>query len=153
VKIAAAHFGVAALRDVDFETYSHHAGELGPAVAKRARHIITENARTEAAAEALANDDLATMGELMARSHVSMRDDFEITVPPIDTLVEIAAAVIGPNGGARMTGGGFGGCIVALAPQEAVADIKNAIDRKYPEACGLQAAVYVCSASAGAGRC
>ena len=87
-------------------------------MAKRARHVISENARTLAAAEALAAGDLQRMGRLMAESHASMRDDFEITVPPIDKLVEIVKATIGPRGGVRMTGGGFGGCIVALMPQD-----------------------------------
>lgn len=87
-------------------------------MAKRARHVISENARTLAAADALAAGDLQRMGRLMAESHASMRDDFEITVPPIDKLVEIVKAAIGPRGGVRMTGGGFGGCVVALMPQD-----------------------------------
>jgi galactokinase len=81
-----------------------------------------------------------------------MRDDFEITVPPIDALVEIVAEVIGDAGGVRMTGGGFGGCIVALAPQEMAPAVEAAIAAKYPAASGLQATVYVCQASAGAGE-
>ena len=75
------------------------------------RHVLTENARTVEAASALEKGDLARMGELMAESHASMRDDFEITVPQIDTLVEIVKAAIGDKGGVRMTGGGFGGCM------------------------------------------
>jgi galactokinase len=90
------------------------------------------------------------MGQLMAESHASMRDDFEITVPPIDALVEIVADVIGDAGGVRMTGGGFGGCIVALAPHEMAAAVEAAIAAKYPSASGLQASVYICQASAGA---
>ena len=121
-------------------------------MAKRARHVITENARTEAAAEALAHGDLARMGQLMAESHRSMRDDFEITVPPIDALVEIIAKVVGEAGGVRMTGGGFGGCVVTLAPQELVPAVTSAIAKEYPAATGLEATVYVCWASAGAGE-
>jgi galactokinase len=147
---AAAHFGVPALRDVSPDVFALHADELDETVAKRARHVITENARTEAAAEALAQGDLKRMGRLMAESHTSMRDDFEITVPPIDALVEIVAEVIGDAGGVRMTGGGFGGCIVALAPQEMAPAVEAAIAAKYPAASGLQATVYVCQASAGA---
>ncbi len=149
---AAAHFGVPALRDVAADEFAIHVDELDETVAKRARHIITENARTEAAAEALAKGDLRLMGRLMAESHVSMRDDFEITVPPIDALVEIVREVIGDTGGVRMTGGGFGGCIVALAPQEMAPAVEAAIAQKYPAASGLQATVYVCQASAGAGE-
>ncbi len=150
---AAAHFGVPALRDVPADVFALHQDELEETVAKRARHVISENARTRAAAEALKRGDLKLMGRLMAESHISMRDDFEITVPPIDALVEIIGAVIGEAGGARMTGGGFGGCVVALAPQELVAEVKAAIAKNYPAASRLEATVYVCQASAGAGVC
>jgi galactokinase len=151
-ELAAAHFGVPALRDVSPDVFALHADELDETVAKRARHIITENARTEAAAEALARGDLRRMGQLMAESHLSMRDDFEITVPPIDALVEIIAGVIGDAGGVRMTGGGFGGCVVALAPHEMAPAVETAIVEKYPAASSLEATVYVCQASAGAGE-
>lgn len=150
---AAAHFGVPALRDVTPDVLARHAAELDPTVAKRARHIVTENARTEAATAALTSGNLALMGQLMAESHRSMRDDFEITVPPIDALVEIVGAVVGREGGVRMTGGGFGGCIVALAPQALVDEVTWAIKTKYPAASGLEATIYVCHASAGAGKC
>jgi galactokinase len=149
---AAAHFGVPALRDVSADIFALHADELDETVAKRARHIITENVRTEAAAEALNKGNLKEMGRLMAESHASMRDDFEITVPPIDALVEIVAEVIGEAGGVRMTGGGFGGCIVALAPQEMIPAVEAAIAAKYPPVSGLKATVYICRASAGAGE-
>ncbi|MEW5959335.1 MAG: galactokinase [Chloroflexota bacterium] len=149
---AAAHFGVPALRDVPPDRFARRADELPATVAKRARHVITENVRTEAAADALTRGDLKRMGQLMAESHLSMRDDFEITVPPIDALVEIIGAVIGEAGGVRMTGGGFGGCVVALAPQELAPEVEAAIAAKYPAASGLEATVYVCRASAGAGE-
>lgn len=149
---AAAHFGVPALRDVSPDIFALHADELDETVARRARHVITENARTEAAAEALAQGNLKRMGQLMAESHLSMRDDFEITVPPIDALVDIIGEVIGGAGGVRMTGGGFGGCVVALAPQEFAPAVEAAIAQKYPAASGLKATVYICQASAGAGE-
>jgi galactokinase len=149
---AAAHFGVPALRDLSTDIFAVHEDELSVTVASRARHVITENARTEAAAEALTKGDLTRVGQLMAESHASMRDDFEITVPPIDMLVDIMAGVIGHAGGARMTGGGFGGCVVALAPQELVPDVEAAIAKQYPAASGLEATIYVCKASAGAGE-
>jgi galactokinase len=150
---AAAHFGVPALRDVSPEVFAQHEDELSATVAKRARHVITENARTEAAVEALSKGDLAWMSRLMAESHASMRDDFEITVPPIDALVEIVAGVIGAAGGVRMTGGGFGGCIVALVPEELVSPVETAIVEKYPATSGgLKATTHVCRASAGAGQ-
>jgi galactokinase len=149
---AAAHFGVPALRDVPPDLFALHEDELTETVAKRARHVITENVRAEAAAEALVSGDLAAMGRLMAESHRSMRDDFEITVPPIDALVKIIAGVIGQAGGVRMTGGGFGGCVVALAPEALVPAVETAVAAHYPAASGLEATVYVCRASAGAGE-
>jgi galactokinase len=148
---AAAHFDVPALRDVTLDTFSLRENKLAGTVSKRARHIITENTRTETAADVLSAGNLPAMGRLMAESHISMRDDFEITVPPIDALVEIIGEVTGESGGVRMTGGGFGGCVVALAPQALIPDIKTAIAQKYPAASGLEATVYVCRASDGAG--
>lgn len=148
---AARYFQVKALRDVSEADFAAKAAGLDDVVARRARHIITENARTLAAANALTRGDLRQMGELMAASHASMRDDFEITVPPIDTLVEIVKAVIGDEGGVRMTGGGFGGCIVALIPQQQVTAVQNAVMREYPAKTGLQPTCYVCQASSGAG--
>ena len=93
------------------------------------------------------------MGELMADSHASMRDDFEITVPPVDTLVEIVKSVIGDKGGVRMTGGGFGGCIVALIPVDLVDAVRETVAREYPAQTGLKETFYVCTASQGAGIC
>ncbi|MEY8876407.1 MAG: galactokinase [Leptothrix sp. (in: b-proteobacteria)] len=152
---AAAHYGVAALRDIDTARLIADRGELDELVYRRARHIVTENQRTLDAAEALAAGDMARMGALMAASHASMRDDFEITVPPIDQLVEILQGVIGTGpdalGGARMTGGGFGGCVVALLPQSLVAAARAAVAAQYRAPGGEEASVYVCHASAGAG--
>ena len=147
---AARHFRVAALRDIHrLEELS--GSDLDATALRRARHIVSENARTLAAAEALAAGDLARMGRLMAESHVSMRDDFEISLPPINQLVEILQSVIGESGGARMTGGGFGGCVVALLPSDMVASAQAAVAANYRSPNGEAAIIYVCSASAGAG--
>ncbi|WP_407254511.1 galactokinase [Escherichia coli] len=132
-----------ALRDVTIEEFNAVAHELDPIVAKRVRHILTENARTVEAASALEQGDLKRMGELMAESHASMRDDFEITVPQIDTLVEIVKAVIGDKGGVRMTGGGFGGCIVALIPEELVPAVQQAVAEQYEAKTGIKETFYV----------
>lgn len=151
---AGAHFfGKKALRDVTLDEFNAAASDLDPVVAKRVRHILTENIRTLEAADALAKGDLVRMGQLMAESHASMRDDFEITVPQIDTLVDIVKAAIGEQGGVRMTGGGFGGCIVALVPQELVPVIEQAVAREYQAKTGIKETFYVCKASAGAGEC
>ena len=152
-EVAARFFGVKALRDVDPALFFSIQDELDPVVARRARHVITENDRTLAAADALASGDLKRMGELMAESHVSMRDDFEITVPQIDKLVDIVKEVIGDKGGVRMTGGGFGGCIVALVPEDMVEKVRHAVEQQYQAHSGLKETFYVCTASQGAGVC
>ncbi|WP_318465310.1 galactokinase [Photobacterium leiognathi] len=149
---AARIFGVKALRDVTIEQFNAKAHELDELVAKRARHVITENDRTVEAATALRNHDMKRMAELMAQSHASMRDDFEITVFEVDTLVNIVKDVIGEQGGVRMTGGGFGGCIVALVPPTLVDDVKAAVEAKYQAATGLKESIYVCQAKDGAGK-
>lgn len=142
-----------ALRDVSLEQFNTVAAELDPLVAKRVRHVLTENQRTLEAADALEKGDLQRMGELMAASHASMRDDFEITVPQIDTLVEIVKETIGDKGGVRMTGGGFGGCIVALVPEELVSQVQEAVAAQYEAKTGIKETFYVCKASEGAGQC
>jgi galactokinase len=147
---AARHYGVKALRDVSLEQLNRDATGLEPLVFRRARHIVTENQRTVDAAQALAAGDLAHMGRLMAASHASMRDDFEITHPKIDLIVDILQKSIGSVGGARMTGGGFGGCVVALMPQASVAAARLALANQYQAPGGEPASVYVCQATQGA---
>lgn len=148
---AARHFGVAALRDVDPAMLAERGAGLDEVTFKRARHVVTEDARVLQATEALASGDLASMGRLMAESHASMRDDFEITVPPVDRLVEIVAGVVKERGGVRMTGGGFGGCIVAVVPEDLVEPVREAVLRDYRAPGGEQSTIYVCRAAAGAG--
>ncbi|MGL5285098.1 MAG: galactokinase [Aeromonas sp.] len=149
---AARHYGVKALRDLDLAALEAGKAGLDEACYRRARHVVGENARTLAAADALASGDLARLGVLMAESHAAMRDDFEITVPPIDGLVELIKARLGDEGGVRMTGGGFGGCIVALLRPEKVDEVIAAVNAEYPARFGLAADCYVCHASEGAGK-
>jgi len=99
---------------------------------------------------ALSNNDIALMGLLMRESHNSLRDDFEVTTPEMDYLVDIIAIVLGDKGGVRMTGGGFGGCIVALVPDNLVNNVKNTIDANYETKTGLKASIYICTAEDGA---
>ncbi|UNH29836.1 galactokinase [Moellerella wisconsensis] len=148
---AARILGIKALRDITEDEFVQKASQLDSLVAKRARHVISENARTLAAAKALTDNNLPLLSQLMEQSHISMRDDFEITVQEIDTLVDIVKAVLADEGGVRMTGGGFGGCIVALMKQDKVDSVIEAIDANYHTATGLQAEIYVCQPSAGAG--
>ena len=148
---AAKILGVGALRDADLPELNALRHAMSDTEFRRARHVITENARTLDAKRALESGNLEELGRLMAASHASLRDDFEVTVPPIDTLVEIVGTVIGAAGGVRMTGGGFGGCVVAVVPPECVPPIRAAVAQDYHRQTGLQADVYVCHAAEGAG--
>ena len=151
-EVAARHYGVAALRDLDGAGLEDGKEGLDDVAYRRARHVVTENARTLAAAVALRGGDLRTLGALMAQSHRSMRDDFEITVPAIDRLADVMAAPLDGEGGARMTGGGFGGCVIAVAPAGKVAAVIAAIAADYRAPDGSAAEVFVCKASSGASR-
>ncbi len=145
---AARHFGVPVLRDVSMAAFRERAHAMPAVVQRRAHHVISENDRTLAAADALRIRDLPAFGELMTASHVSLRDDFEVSCPELDRLVEIALDVKGVYG-ARLTGAGFGGCMVALVEKEAVDDLTETIEAKYGSVAGRQASIYICRASAG----
>ena len=149
---AAAHFSVKALRDLDLETFNKGITGLDADAVKRARHVITENSRTLLAADALANEDMASLSKLMGESHASMRDDFEITVPAIDYLVDLIGKEMGTAGGVRMTGGGFGGCVVAVMPPELVAPIKTLIEDNYQNETGIKEDIFICCACDGTGE-
>ena len=148
---AARHYGVSALRDLNLTELLKGSSGLNSLIFRRARHVVTENQRTLEAADALERQDLIRMGELMAQSHISMRDDFEISVPAIDHLVEIVSDAIGARGGARMTGGGFGGCVVALLPDHKVDAVLKVVQERYKSPEGKQALFFVTEASDGAG--
>ena len=146
---AARWFGVPALRDVTVGELEARDAGLDAVTRKRARHVVTENARTVAAADRLEQNDLAGVGALMNESHVSLRDDFEVSRPELDAMVELAQQHEACFG-ARMTGAGFGGCAVALVAREGAAAFARTVAREYTDALDLQPAVYVCSASQGA---
>jgi galactokinase len=146
---AARHFGVPALRDVDAATFAARAHELDDVTRRRARHVVTENARTLAAAEALAAGDAAAAGRLMDESHASLRDDFEVSRRELDVIVELARAQPGCYG-ARMTGAGFGGCAVALVAPDAADALAREVAARYEAEVGITPAVYVCAPSEGA---
>jgi len=147
---AARALGVDLLRDATMEMLDASSIEKESAVYRRARHVITENERTIAAADALAKSDMATMSKLMRESHLSMANDFEISVMEIDTIVELGHAVLGNQGGIRLTGGGFGGCCVALSPKALTQDLIKTINDNYEAKTGLVADVYTCTAGPGA---
>jgi galactokinase len=151
---ATAHFArtrmdVHALRDVTAAEVHDAEAALGPVVARRARHVVSENARVLAAVAAFRAGDLTEVGRLMVASHVSLRDDFEVTVPELNLLVELAVAHPGVLG-ARMTGAGFGGCTVAIMPTGAVEGYVAAVVPAYAARTGLMPRVFTCEASDGA---
>lgn len=148
-EVAAAYFGVPALRDVSLAQFQERESELDPLTRRRARHVITENARTLQAAEAMKRGDAPEMGRLMNESHVSMRDDFEISRAEMDTMVSLAQAHPAAFG-ARMTGGGFGGSAVALVRSDGAEAFAADIAQAYQDATGLKTEIYICRASNGA---
>jgi galactokinase len=139
------------LRDAtvaDLEAWGH---EIPPNALKRARHVITENQRTVDAAQALLRHDLIALGKLMHEAHVSYSRDFEASCAEADTMVDLAQDLPGLIG-ARLTGGGFGGCTINLVEQEHAAEFAKTLKARYREATGIEAEIYICHASAGAHR-
>lgn len=137
------------LRDAtpqDLEKWGH---EMPDNVLRRCRHIITENLRTVAAADALEAGNLRRLGELMAAAHVSYRDDFEASCEEADIMVDIALKLPGLVG-ARLTGGGFGGCTVNLVESDEAVEFARQLHDQYRLATGIDAEIYQCHASAGA---
>ncbi|MDP1544479.1 MAG: galactokinase [Anaerolineales bacterium] len=149
---AARWFGVQALRDVSIDEFNTKIkSELGlsEVALKRARHIITENARVLEAMEVMKAGSVKRLGELFNASHASLRDDFEVTNDALNIMVTCAQEQDGCFG-ARMTGAGFGGCAVALVEEKKAEAFANAVASAYRRRSGMEASVYVCKASAGA---
>ena len=144
---AAAACGVKALRDLTLADLSR--ANLDLLTVSRARHVITENMRTFAAAEAMDRGDAAQLGASMNESHESLRRDFAVSCPELDQMVGIARSQSGCVG-ARMTGAGFGGCAIALVEDVGVAEFIPQVVAQYTAATGLQPALFVCRASKGA---
>jgi len=142
---------VRTLRDVGLSDLEEHKSKLPEVVFRRCRHVVSENARVTAAASALEESDLATFGNLMNESHQSLRDDFEVSCSELDLMVELARQYAGVFG-ARMTGGGFGGCTVNLVSNDSVRDFQELLTAEYEKNTGLKPQVFVCSASQGAAR-
>ena len=145
-------FGVKALRDVSIEELQSAEQDLEPILYRRAKHVVTENARTEQALQALKDNDIGLLSKLMKDSHVSLRDDFQVTTKEMDGLVAMIDEMLGSQGGVRMTGGGFGGCIVALTPTSLIEQLTETVEKKYPNQFGLEPSIHICTASQGAFR-
>ena len=141
--------GARTLRDVTSADLESHGRDLPDVIYCRCRHVINENARVLAAADALERGDNRDFGQLMDESHRSLRDDYEVSCEELDLMVELAKDLAGVYG-ARMTGGGFGGCTVNLVADDAVEEFKDQIARSYENTTGITPAIYVCSAAQGA---
>jgi galactokinase len=150
VAIAAIDPGVRSLRDVDAQMLAAASGRMDPVAARRAQHVVDEDARVLETEHALAIGDLAEVGRLFAASHASLRDLFEVSSPELDALVEIAASTDGVVA-ARMTGAGFGGSTVNLVRRDRVAAFRDAVEHDYPVRTGLRPMVLEVDAVDGAG--
>jgi len=140
---------VTALRDVTSNQLEEHRKELQEVIYRRCRHVVTEDERVLTAAAALKEGDVVKFGELMNRSHESLRDDYEVSCAELDLMVGLARSVEGVYG-ARMTGGGFGGCTVNLVRRDKVDEFQKSVAVGYQEATGLTPEIFVCKAVNGA---
>ncbi len=144
--------GISSLGELTDEEFEKYGSAIKDEICyKRAKHAVAENQRTIKAVEALNNNDIATFGKLMNASHVSLRDDYEVSCEEVDFLVETEWSVPGVIG-ARITGGGFGGCTVAIVENDAVDNFKETVGKAYKEKYDLDAEFYVVSIGDGAGR-
>ena len=142
---------IALLRDATLDDLQQWGSEMPPNALKRARHIISDSLRAEEAAAALDRGDLQELGRLMAAAHASYRDDFEASCPEADLMVDLANRQPGVIG-ARLTGGGFGGCTVNLVEQQHSEAFVSAVAAQYRQATGKKPDVFVCRASDGVGE-
>src|SRR6185437_5683546 len=142
---------ISALRDVSLADLERNRTLLPGAVYKRCRHVVTENRRVEQMAEALKRVDLKRIRELMAESHRSLRDDYEVSCAELDVMVDVAEQQRGVHG-ARMTGAGFGGCTVNLVEETHVEEFRRQIAEQYSAKTGHTPEIYVCKAVGGAAR-
>jgi galactokinase len=142
--------GVRALRDVTFEQLELFRSKLPEIVYKRCRHVVTEDDRVLTAAMAFGNNELDKLSRAMSESHRSLRDDFQVSCPELDLLVELADSSPGVHG-ARMTGAGFGGCTINLVHSDFVNPFRVRISAEYERRTKLKPEIYVCDAAAGAG--
>jgi galactokinase len=139
-----------ALRDVTIDELEQHRSRLTPVIYRRVRHVVTENERVKMAASALQAADMAKLGKLMADSHRSLRDDYEVSTPELDLMVELARNQKGVYG-ARMTGGGFGGCTINLVHSDRAEEVQQRLVQLYEAKTGLKPTIIICEASDGAG--
>jgi len=141
---------IRALRDVTLPELEKHRERLSPVVYKRVRHVVTENERVRMAAKALQTADMEEFGRFMADSHRSLRDDYEVSTPELDLMVQLASGQDGVYG-ARMTGGGFGGCTINLVDSGHAEEVQRRLAQNYEGQTRLRPTILICEASDGAG--
>jgi len=146
---AARHFGLASLCDLEPDVFEARLTELAPEIRRRVSHVLSENRRTLQARDAMLRGDARLLGALIDQSHVSLRDEFEVSTRELDSIVDVARGLPGCFG-ARMTGAGFGGCAVALVKDDAAQAFVESVAYGYQQATKLQPAIYVCRAAEGA---
>jgi galactokinase len=139
---------IRALRDATLDDLGAVAASIPDRVFRRCRHVIAENTRVEQAAAALVESDFARFGALMNESHVSLRDDYDVSCAELNTMVAVASAIPGVYG-ARLTGGGFGGCAVALVGAPAAPDVAREVARQYEDETGVRPDIWICTAGPG----
>ncbi|TEU19279.1 MAG: galactokinase [Anaerolineales bacterium] len=142
---------VKALRDVSPAQFERYQQDLPDVVRRRCRHIVYENERVLQSVEALKGDDLATFGRLMNESHVSLRDDYQVSCRELNVMAEAAWQVEGVYG-SRLTGAGFGGCTVSLVAGDAVDRFRARVAAEYQAATGVEPQIYVCAVEDGVGE-
>ncbi len=149
--VLVSRFGIRDLGDATLEQLEAVRSRISEAAFRRCRHIITENARVREAKDAMNAGDPVAFGKLMRGSHTSQRDDFQCSCEEIDFLVEAAAALPGCFG-ARLTGGGFGGCTVNLVRRDDAEAFRSALTASYQQRFHITAETYLCEAADGAWR-
>jgi len=146
---AALRLGARSLRDVEPHEFKARERELPELLRRRARHVVSEIRRTRQAARALESNELEQLGYLMQESHESLRSDYEVSIPELDVLVGLTRLLEGVVG-SRLSGAGFGGCIISLVEEAAVPHFLERVPREYAARTGKQAVVHVCRAAPGA---
>lgn len=139
---------IQSLRDVTLEGFQRYEDRLDPTIAKRCRHVVSENRRVREAVDLLSKGDMTGFGSLMDQSHLSLRDQYEVSCPELNLLFDIARGIDGVIG-SRMTGAGFGGCTVNLVRTEALSEFQKRLLTLYPRGTGLTPEMYVCRSASG----
>jgi galactokinase len=141
--------GIRSLRDVDVEAFHRLAEKLPPELERRSRHVVEEIERAKQAQPLLEAGDARSFGRLMNQCHISLRDLYEVSIPELDAMVEIAQGLPGCHG-ARLTGAGFGGCTISLVDRDRVEEFVTQLAKGYESKTGLHPEIYICRASEGA---